>query len=52
VKSCRERERLKLTYREVEHASQQVAARRGDSDLQISLSRLAYIENNRRTPPI
>jgi transcriptional regulator with XRE-family HTH domain len=48
----RARERLKLTYRDVEQASHQVAARRGNSDFQISLSRLAAIENNGRTPTI
>lgn len=48
----RARERLKLTYRDVEHASQQIAARRGSLDFQISLSRLADIENRGRVPSI
>jgi transcriptional regulator with XRE-family HTH domain len=48
----RVRERLKLTYRDVEQASQEIAARRGSSDFSISLSRLADIENGGRTPTI
>jgi transcriptional regulator with XRE-family HTH domain len=48
----RVRERLKLTYRDVEQASQEIAARRGNPDFTISLSRLADIENNGRTPTI
>jgi transcriptional regulator with XRE-family HTH domain len=48
----RTRERLKLTYREVEQASQEIAARRGNSDFVVSLSRLADIENGGRTPSI
>jgi transcriptional regulator with XRE-family HTH domain len=44
------RERLRLTYRDFEQASHQVAARRANSDFHISLSRLADIENNGRTP--
>jgi transcriptional regulator with XRE-family HTH domain len=48
----RARERLKLTYRDVEQASQEIAARRGNPDFGISLSRLADIENGGRTPSI
>jgi transcriptional regulator with XRE-family HTH domain len=48
----RVRERLKLTYRDVEQASQEIAARRGNPDFTISLSRLADIENNGRTPTV
>ena len=48
----RVRERLKLTYRDVERASRDIAARRGNSDFQISLSRLADIENRRSVPSI
>ncbi len=48
----RVRERLKLTYRDVEQASQEIAARRGNPDFTITLSRLADIENNGRTPTI
>jgi len=46
------RERLKLTYREVERASQQVAARRGTPEFAIALSRLADIENKNTVPTI
>jgi transcriptional regulator with XRE-family HTH domain len=48
----RARERLKLTYRDVEQASQEIAARRCNPDFAISLSRLADIENGGRTPSI
>jgi transcriptional regulator with XRE-family HTH domain len=48
----RSRERLKLTYRDVEQASQEIAGRRGNPDFAISLSRLADIENGGRTPSI
>lgn len=48
----RVRERLKLTYRDVKAASQGIAARRGRSDFQISLSRLADIENGASVPSI
>jgi transcriptional regulator with XRE-family HTH domain len=48
----RVRERLKLTYRDVERASQEIAARRGSADFQISLSRLADIENRGSVPSI
>ena len=46
------RERLKLTYRDVADASQQIAARRGNPDFNIPLSRLADIENRGRVPTI
>ena len=46
----RVRERLKLTYRDVEQASHEIATRRGQSDFQISLSRLADIENRGSVP--
>ena len=48
----RVRERLKLTYREVEAASQQIAARRGSDEFVIALSRLADIENKGTVPTI
>jgi transcriptional regulator with XRE-family HTH domain len=48
----RARERLKLTYREVEAASQQIAIRRGSDEFAIALSRLADIENKGTLPTI
>ena len=48
----RVRERLKLTYRDVEQVSQEIAARHSNLDYTISLSRLADIENNGRTPTV
>lgn len=48
----RVRERLNLTYRDVEQASRQVAARRGSDDFAIALSRLADIENKGTAPTI
>jgi transcriptional regulator with XRE-family HTH domain len=48
----RARERWKLTYREVEKASQQIAARRGSDEFAIALSRLADIENKGTVPTI
>jgi transcriptional regulator with XRE-family HTH domain len=48
----RVRERLKLTYRDVEQASREIGARRGRSDFRISLSRLADIENRGSIPSI
>ncbi len=48
----RARERLKLTYREVEEASQQIAARRGTPEFLIPLSRLADIENRGTVPTV
>ena len=48
----RVRERLKLTFRDVEQASQEVAARRGSDEFSIALSRLADIENKGTLPSI
>jgi transcriptional regulator with XRE-family HTH domain len=48
----RARERLSLTFREVEEASQQIAERRGSDEFTIGLSRLADIENKRTVPSI
>jgi transcriptional regulator with XRE-family HTH domain len=48
----RARERLKLTYRDVEEASQQIASRRGSDEFAIALSRLADIENKGTLPSI
>src|SRR4051812_28843565 len=44
------RERLKLTYRDVEKASQQIAQRRSSDEFAIALSRLADIENKGTVP--
>jgi transcriptional regulator with XRE-family HTH domain len=48
----RVRERLNLTYRDVEQASRQVAKRRGSDEFAIALSRLADIENKGTAPTI
>jgi transcriptional regulator with XRE-family HTH domain len=48
----RVRERLKLTYRDVEGASREIAALRDSSDFRISLSRLADIENRGSVPTV
>jgi transcriptional regulator with XRE-family HTH domain len=48
----RVREKLKLTYRDVEKASQQIAARRERDEFAIALSRLADIENKGTVPTI
>jgi transcriptional regulator with XRE-family HTH domain len=48
----RARERLQLTYREVEKASQEIAARRGSDEFIIPISRLADIENKGTLPTI
>jgi transcriptional regulator with XRE-family HTH domain len=48
----RVRERLTLTYRDVERASRQIAARHGSDDFAIALSRLADIENKGTAPTI
>ena len=48
----RTRERLKLTFRDVEQASLQVAARRDNDEFAIALSRLADIENKGTVPSI
>src|SRR5579864_5863444 len=44
------RERLGLTYRDVERASYELAARRGRPELILHISRLADIENRGVTP--
>jgi transcriptional regulator with XRE-family HTH domain len=46
------REKLSLTYRDVEQASRQIAARRGNEEFIIALSRLADIENKGSAPTI
>lgn len=46
------RERLKLTYRDVERASQRIAERRSSDEFAIALSRLADIENKQTVPTI
>jgi transcriptional regulator with XRE-family HTH domain len=46
------RERLNLTYRDVEQASRQIAERRGRDEFVIALSRLADIENQGTAPTI
>ena len=46
------RERLKLTYRDVEKASQEIAEGRGSEEFAIALSRLADIENKGTVPTI
>ena len=48
----RVRERLKLTYRDVEKASHQIAAKRANQEFAIALSRLADIENKGTVPTI
>ena len=48
----RARDRLKLTYRDVEQASQIVAERRGSDEFAIALSRLADIENKGTLPTV
>jgi len=48
----RTRERLKLTFRDVEHASQKIAAERENDEFIIALSRLADIENKGTLPTI
>jgi transcriptional regulator with XRE-family HTH domain len=48
----RARERLKLTFRDVEQASQIIAARRENDEFIIALSRLADIENKGTLPTI
>ena len=46
------RERLKLTYRDVAKASQEIAKRRGSPEFTVTLSRLADIENGSRAPSV
>ena len=48
----RAREKLTLTYRDVEQASQTIATRRGSEEFAIALSRLADIENKGTVPTI
>jgi transcriptional regulator with XRE-family HTH domain len=48
----RVREKLGLTYRDVEHLSHEIAGRRGNTDFSIALSRLADIENKGTLPSI
>lgn len=48
----RVREKLNLTFRDVEQASRQIAARRGNDEFIIALSRLADIENKGTAPSI
>jgi len=48
----RVRQRLKLTYRDVEKASHQIARRRASDEFAIALSRLADIENKGTVPTI
>lgn len=48
----RARERLQLTYRDVEHATYELAMRRGRSEFVIHISRLAEIENRGVTPSL
>ena len=46
------RERLRLRYRDVERASQQIANQRGNHEFLIGLSRLADIENKGTVPSV
>ncbi|MBZ5620387.1 MAG: helix-turn-helix domain-containing protein [Acidobacteriia bacterium] len=48
----RARERLKLTFRDVEQASQKIAAHRQNDEFVIALSRLADIENKGTLPTV
>jgi transcriptional regulator with XRE-family HTH domain len=48
----RVREKLGLTYRDVERASRQIAERRGNEEFILALSRLADIENKGTAPGI
>jgi transcriptional regulator with XRE-family HTH domain len=48
----RARERLKLTFRDVEQASQKIAARHGSDEFAIALSRLSDIENKGTVPTV
>ncbi len=48
----RSRERLGLTYRDVERASYELACQRGRPDFIVHLSRLADIENRDVTPSL
>lgn len=46
------RERLRLTYRDVVEASQEIARRRNSEEFAVALSRLADIENKGTLPTI
>ena len=48
----RVRERLKLTYRDVEHATQKIAQVHGNYEYSVGLSRLADIENRGTLPSL
>ncbi|MEQ1946654.1 MAG: helix-turn-helix transcriptional regulator [Bryobacteraceae bacterium] len=48
----RARERLNLRFRDVEEASARIAARRGNDEFLVALSRLADIENKGTVPPV
>jgi transcriptional regulator with XRE-family HTH domain len=48
----RVREKLNLTFRDVEQASRQIAARRGSDEFIVAISRLADIENKGTAPSI
>lgn len=48
----RERERLRLTYRDVEQASQKIANYHGNYEYTVGLSRLADIENKGTVPTV
>jgi transcriptional regulator with XRE-family HTH domain len=48
----RVRERLGLKYREVEEASQKIAARHGNDEFAVALSRLSDIENKGTVPTL
>ncbi|MBZ5576102.1 MAG: helix-turn-helix domain-containing protein [Acidobacteriia bacterium] len=48
----RVRERLKLTYRDVEQASQDLARRHANAEFLVPLSRLADIENSGKVPSV
>lgn len=52
LKLKRARERLKLTYRDVEQASQKISAHHDNEEFTIALSRLADIENKGTLPSI
>jgi len=52
VKLKQAREKLGLTYRDVEKASQEIAARHSNDEFAIALSRLADIENKGTVPTI
>lgn len=48
----RARERLKLRFRDVEEASAKIAAKRGNDEFVVALSRLADIENKGTVPSV